>query len=353
MKRIHRILCIVMALTLLIVMSSVAFASDGYTYTVRIFGGEQGLVNGQEVIVYQDLHYGDRVNFNYSMVTLNDGSKYYVRGIRESGKDNNTVGLNSFAVTQDMDYVVAYGILGNAVAYTIQYVDPEGNELAPSETYYGNVGDKPVVACLYIEGYQPQHYNLTKTLVEDASENVFPFTYNPIVAPATPSPSPSSSAAPTTQPGGVVPYTPTIQVPSTNPTTAPASPTASPAATTAAPGATAAPAGPDTSEAPETTMTPVMPSSQPGAVTQPNTSQAPAAEDIPETEEIGDLDVPLGEYEADASPTPETLNPEGPTARSSHPFRTAAIIGGSILGLAILGVVLWFLLVRRRKDDEG
>ena len=96
-----------------------------------------------------------------------------------------------------------------------------------------------------------------------------------------------------------------------------------------------------------------MPSSRPGAVTQPETSQTPTAEDVPETEEIGDLDVPLGEYEGDVSPTPESLNPEGPTARNNHPFRTAAIIGGSILGLAILGVVVWFLLVRRRKDDEG
>ena len=51
---------------------------------------------------------------------------------------------------------MVYGILGNAVAYTVNYVDTSGRQLAPSETYYGNVGDEPVIAYLYIEGYQTQ-----------------------------------------------------------------------------------------------------------------------------------------------------------------------------------------------------
>jgi hypothetical protein len=153
-------------------------AAEEYTYTIRIFAGAQGTVNGQEMMTITGLHYGDRFAFNQSSVSLNDGSKYYIKGIRESGKDNNTITQSpSFVVTGDMDYVIGYGILGDAVAYTVNYVDTEGKNLAPSETYYGNVGDRPVVAYLYIDGYTPQAYNLTGTLMADASQNQFTFVY--------------------------------------------------------------------------------------------------------------------------------------------------------------------------------
>ena len=65
------------------------------------------------------------------------------------------------------------------VAYTVQYLDENGNELAPSNTFYGSIGDKPVVAFQYIEGYLPQAYNLTKTLSANEADNVFPFVYTP------------------------------------------------------------------------------------------------------------------------------------------------------------------------------
>lgn len=170
--------------------------TEGYTYTVRLFSGAQGTIDGGRVCriqgsivpgsggeVYEisGLHYGQQVTFNVqSGVTLDGGSKYYVRGIRQSGADNSTVGNLSFTVTGDQDYVVAYGIKGATVAYTVNYLDQAGNVLAPGETYYGNVGDKPVVAYQYIEGWQPQAYNLGKTLVEDVSENVFSFIYTPV-----------------------------------------------------------------------------------------------------------------------------------------------------------------------------
>ena len=144
MRRVKILLALLLALALLGSLTAMA-AGSPYTYTVRIYSGGQGLIDGREVVVYEGLQYGDRVTFSLRSVTLTDDSKYYVRGIRESGKDNNTVGVTSFPVTRDQDYVVAYGILGDAVAYTVRYVDRNGNELAPSETYYGNVGDKPVV----------------------------------------------------------------------------------------------------------------------------------------------------------------------------------------------------------------
>lgn len=173
-------------------------AEDEYTYTVRIFAGKQGTINGSEVMEYTGLHYGERVTFSpQSQVSLNNDSKYYVRGIRESGKDNaESVGTASFVVTGDADYVVSYGILGSAVQYQIRYVDVNGRELAPSETYYGNVGDSPVIAFRYIEGYQPQAYNLTGALLEDAAQNVYTFTYRAVeAAPAT---QPTTQAAETT-----------------------------------------------------------------------------------------------------------------------------------------------------------
>ena len=163
-------------------------AGESYTYTVRIYAGQQGTFQDGEVITYRGLTYGERLEFDIRNVSLKDGSKYYIKGIRESGKDNATVGATSFLVTGDQDYVVAYGLLNDSVAYTIHYEDEDGNTLMPAETYYGNVGDKPVVAYLYLEGYQPQAYNLTKTLSGNAEENVFTFVY--------------TVASATNQPGG-------------------------------------------------------------------------------------------------------------------------------------------------------
>lgn len=87
--------------------------------------------------------------------------------------------LPGFIVKGDADYVVAYGIKGNMVAYTVNYQDASGKSLAESQTFYGNVGDKPVVAYRYVENYIPDALALTKTLSNNESENVFTFTYKP------------------------------------------------------------------------------------------------------------------------------------------------------------------------------
>ena len=65
------------------------------------------------------------------------------------------------------------------VAYTVNYQDANGKTLADSQTFYGNAGDKPVVAYKYIENYIPQALALTKTLSDNESKNVFTFTYTP------------------------------------------------------------------------------------------------------------------------------------------------------------------------------
>ena len=59
-----------------------------------------------------------------------------------------------------------------------------GTPLLESQTFYGAVGDRPVVAFQYVDGYQPQAYNLTGTLSSNEAENVFTFTYTETEAPA-------------------------------------------------------------------------------------------------------------------------------------------------------------------------
>lgn len=178
-------------------IESQAANEDAYTYTLTFYAGNQGEFSGmgalsalscdytvtgsEDCITISGLSYRDRVSFNAAaLVQLPEDSKYYVKGIRQSGRDNNTVDQvrsNSILVESDRDFVVAYGIKGDMVAYHVNYRDEAGNTLAPSETYYGNVGDKPVMAFLYIEGYEPQAYNLTRTLVSDESKNEFTFVY--------------------------------------------------------------------------------------------------------------------------------------------------------------------------------
>ena len=192
MSRCRKIWFIVLSLCLFFSaapLESGAAQGDSYTYTLTFYAGNQGEFSGigdlsglssgymitssQDRITISGLSYRDRVSFNaVSLIKLPEDSKYYVKGIRQSGRDNNTVEQvrsNSILVESDRDYVVAYGIKGDMAAYHVNYRDEAGNTLAPSETYYGNVGDKPVMAFLYIEGYEPQAYNLTRTLVSDES----------------------------------------------------------------------------------------------------------------------------------------------------------------------------------------
>lgn len=160
-------------------MSVLAAEGEPYTYTVTLSAGNKGTINGAEMEVTSGWTTTDTVRFDLSKVTVTD-DRYYVKGVRLSGHDNETaLGSPAFPVTGDADYVVAYGIKGNMVAYTVTYQDEDGNELAPSDTFYGNVGDKVVVPYKYIEDFVPNALAATKTLSVNEAENVFPFTYIP------------------------------------------------------------------------------------------------------------------------------------------------------------------------------
>ena len=185
-------------------MGQTGFAAEKepYSYTVTLSAGNQGSFVGTDAVQVQskeakisldggkikitDLKQGDQVALkvlNDGAVQMEENSKYYVRGVRLSGRDNDdakTTATAAFTVDCDADYVVAYGVKGDMVSYRINYQDENGNAIADSVTYYGNVGDRPMVAYHYIEGYQPQAYNLTKTLSANEAENVFTFVYQPV-----------------------------------------------------------------------------------------------------------------------------------------------------------------------------
>lgn len=177
-------LAILFAVTLQMMFGSEVKAED-YTYTITFYAGNQGTFEGgQNKLTYTGLKYNSKlkldVNGGDTKVFVSN-NKYYVKGIRKSGGDTSTkLESEEITVTGDLDYVVAYGIKNDhQVAYTVSYQDEAGNELLPSRVLYGNIGDKPVVAYQYIDGYQPQAYNLTKTLSENEADNNFPFVYVP------------------------------------------------------------------------------------------------------------------------------------------------------------------------------
>lgn len=161
------------------VSTGVSAAQAGsYTYTITLSAGNMGTISGQEKTVYTGAVYGESwASFDLSQVQVTD-ERYYVKGVRLSGRDNaDALAAPAFRVTGDADYVVAYGVRGDQVAYTVQYQDEDGETLAASQTFYGNVGDKPVVAYRYVDGYIPQSLALTKTLGANEAENIFTFVY--------------------------------------------------------------------------------------------------------------------------------------------------------------------------------
>ena len=161
------------------VSTGVSAAQAGsYTYTITLSAGNMGTISGQEKTVYTGAVYGESwASFDLSQVQVTD-ERYYVKGVRLSGRDNaDALAAPAFRVTGDADYVVAYGVRGDQMAYTVQYQDEDGETLAASQTFYGNVGDKPVVAYRYVDGYIPQSLALTKTLSANEAENIFTFVY--------------------------------------------------------------------------------------------------------------------------------------------------------------------------------
>ena len=181
MKKYKKLFVSLLAAAVLTVGSAFSvMAADTYTYKVTVYAGNKGTIDGQEQKEITGLSLGSQVILDINSVKVTD-DKYYVKGFRLSGRDNEEALASPVLdnVTGDADYVVAYGIKKDMVAYTVNYQDASGKALAESQTFYGNVGDKPIVAYQYIENYIPDALALTKTLSNNESENVFTFTYKP------------------------------------------------------------------------------------------------------------------------------------------------------------------------------
>ena len=302
-------------------------AKPQYIYTIRVFAGQQGKINGGNMITEKKAA-GERVNLRDYSVTLDNDSKYYIKGFRESGKGTEEVlgvgnRLSTFLVTRDQDYVVAYGLKGDMVEYTVNFQDAQGNTLAPSETYMGNVGDRPVVAYLYIEGYQPQSYNLTKTLSSNPMENILTFVYTRIPQPST---TPSGGGTTVIPPSG-------------------------PGATVITPADT-----PDTDEDEETEPSSALeeeelePSSEAPVEIPENPVPEAQPEEPPELIDIDEGEVPLATAGAGFKPSQMELQSEGKLFWQNIPLWTKITAGVLVLGAIATG--LWFLLFFRRDREE-
>lgn len=163
-------------------------ADSDTTYTIRLYGGNRGTVNGQDMIEWTGVHYGDTVDLGQASIAVTDG-KYYAKGARPAGLDNvkdvvyvadvdaNGKLSGTVTVTEDADYVIAYGVLADRVEYTVRYVDAAGNELAASQKFMGDIGDTPATAAPYFENYVPNAYTATLALTGDPDQNVITFTY--------------------------------------------------------------------------------------------------------------------------------------------------------------------------------
>lgn len=221
-----------MLATTLCVPAAFAATADAYeptTYRVTVYAGNQGAVSlgdaaAAESVQLDPVALHGEVDFSDLVYQVEDG-KYYAKGIRVAGLDNvrsdkntdivdangnpvNTTGADTalyavpaadgtlanttVPVTEDTDFVVAYGILANRVAYTVNYVDAAtGETLAESQTFFGDIGDRPATAPQYIENYLPQATLVLLTLSDDESKNVITFQYTRLAEDTTTTQQPS------------------------------------------------------------------------------------------------------------------------------------------------------------------
>ena len=206
-KRIVLSLLIALVLTFGIPATTLK-ADAAYTYRVTVYAGNQGkftqaydggTLSSDGKVWTKNYEPGKHIEISETNLgfELNKDSKYYARGFRVAGHDNDEIEEGAenktavafkrieYDVDADIDYELAYGLKGAMVAYTINYVDGSGKTLHASDTYYGMKGDKPVVSYRYVEGYYPNAYTQGKTLTANEKDNVFTFTYTPLPTPTT------------------------------------------------------------------------------------------------------------------------------------------------------------------------
>lgn len=166
------LLAAIIGITGLVTMMSprVARAED-YTYKVRVFSGNKGTVNGEDVVVLE-CHKGDSINLEDEIDVGITSDSYYHKGFRESGQDAEFPYM-SFSVDRDIDLVTSYGMRAQMAKLTVHFREygtdkPLATDDGSTEaTYEYKIGDKPVIAFKHIEGYRPVWRNITGTITED------------------------------------------------------------------------------------------------------------------------------------------------------------------------------------------
>lgn len=316
-------------MTLLLLMACAPTSAHAETrYTVRVFGGNRGSVNSTEeyYVLPKSFAYGEEVNLDdYVNIDITD-DKYYFKGYRKSGED--WLARSSFTITEDTDFVVAYGVRGDQVSYTISFIEYgtgralQNDEGQTSVTFYGNKGDKPVVPYEYVPGYRPRYRNITGTLGDEGTNN-WTLEYIAIETPTI-----TEVVTETTTTGTT---TGTAAGTTTGTTTG---------TTEATPGATATGEG---------TTTGTEGQAQPTTTTE-TTPEVVAA---PPTEEIIDVDTPL------AGPDGQTQgqsdqNPEGSSKKDQKKDALSSV--GVKLLIAVVAFALalaTFFALKRPKVDDG
>ena len=142
MKRWKKLLVSLLTVSMTIGASTMSvMAANGYTYKVTLSAGNKGTINGQAKEERDSLVAGSTVTFNLKDVQVTD-DKYYVKGIRLSGRDNEEALASPVLdnVTGDADYVVAYGIKKDMVAYTVNYQDASGKAQDYALAYAAGIG---------------------------------------------------------------------------------------------------------------------------------------------------------------------------------------------------------------------
>ncbi len=347
-------------------MAAAPSQAYAYQYTVRVLGGNEGTVGASTVqmqnddtklgtvkdgIVSLQVDKGDFVKLDTGSVTLNDGSKYYVKGFRLSGQDAQHA--TSFAVIEDMDFVVSYGVQGDMVPYTLHFVEYQtGEVLADPITYYGNVGDKPVASFEYIPGYRPLYRNITGTLA--ASGNDFTFEYVALAEGETEQGTTTTTT--TTVPGTTTTTTTpgtTTTVPGTTTTTT--TTVGGNAATGNAAAGNAAAGGNEEGEGEEGVA---EGNAAANAGANANAGAAPAAAQPatpPATEEILDTDNPLAQSGSTATDGGAATTGSAPLEGASNdqgiPMWVFWVIG-IIVAAAAAGIAFFFYRRRRLEEEE-
>ncbi len=205
MKRIRHILTLLFAAVMVITAGMQVKAE--YEYKVTLLAGQYGSIDDDEKVEFY-VPYNGTVTFEQAVedgeqiikataegktytlrlnTKIEGAAKFFCKGFHVSGIE--TVKNGPQTIEKDMVYVASYGMKGRIVSYTAKFVDAAGAQKAEPKTYYGNIGDKPVITCEYIEGYVPNAIQMTGTLVDpnnlpdgwppERVPNEFTFVYHP------------------------------------------------------------------------------------------------------------------------------------------------------------------------------